>query len=181
MEFRTTSISGVVEISVQSHCDERGHFARTYCAQEFANSGLELPNAQMALSHNSKRGTLRGLHFIPEAQGETKLVRCVRGAIFDVAVDLRPQSQTYRQWIGIELSAKNMVALYLPRGVAHGFITLSDDADVFYQFSMPHRPGLEMGVAWNDPDIAVRWPMSPSLMSERDKNLPTLSQIKELS
>jgi len=111
------------------------------------------------------------------AEGESKLVRCVRGAIFDVAVDLRQGSPTFRQWTGLELNAENMNALYIPRGVAHGFVTLSDNADILYQFSEPHRPGLEQGVAWNDPDIGVTWPISPTVMSDRDKTLPPLSQI----
>ena len=181
MEFSPTSIPGVMQITPEPHRDPRGHFARTYCGQQFADAGLELPTAQMALSNNAKRGTLRGLHFIPAAQGEAKLVRCVRGAIYDVAVDLRPASETYGQWTGLELTAENMVALYIPRGVAHGFVTLSDDADVLYQFSEPHRAGVEMGIAWDDPDIAVAWPIAPVVMSERDKALPKLTQIAPLS
>jgi dTDP-4-dehydrorhamnose 3,5-epimerase len=181
MEFAETSIPGVMRITPTPHYDTRGHFARTYCQKSFAEHGLEQPTAQMALSHNSKKGTLRGLHFIPVAEGESKLVRCVRGAIFDVAVDLRPTSSTFHQWTSIELSAENMEAFYIPRGVAHGFVTLTDDADILYQFSEPHRAGLEKGVAWNDPDIAVAWPVSPTMMSSRDEALPLLSQIGSLT
>lgn len=178
MQFLTTSIPDVFKIVTMPHNDARGHFARTYCDQEFIDAGLEQPTVQVALSHNTKKGTLRGLHFIPEAHGEAKLVRCVRGSIFDVAVDLRPHSKTFRKWFGLELSAKNMAALYLPRGIAHGFITLTDDADVLYQFSEAHRPGVEMGVAWNDAEIAIEWPLAPSIISERDRTLPMLSKIE---
>ncbi|KJZ18638.1 dTDP-4-dehydrorhamnose 3,5-epimerase [Loktanella sp. S4079] len=181
MEFTPTSIPDVLKVTPEPHHDMRGHFARTYCGQQFKEMGLEQPIAQMALSHNTKRGTLRGLHFIPEAYGEAKLVRCVRGAIFDVAVDLRPGSETYRQWTGIELSAANMGALYIPRGVAHGFVTLSDNTDILYQFSAPHRPGIEVGIAWDDPQIAVQWPIEPTVISERDTALPKLSHIEPIS
>ncbi len=181
MEFAQTLIPGVMRISPTPHHDSRGHFARTYCQKSFEEHGLEQPTAQMALSHNAKKGTLRGLHFIPAAQGESKLVRCVRGAIFDVAVDLRPASPTFRKWTSADLSGENMEAFYLPRGVAHGFVTLTDDADILYQFSEPHRAGVEKGIAWNDPDIAVAWPITPALMSGRDEALPFLAQINELT
>ncbi len=181
MEFVETAIPDVMRLKVAPHRDARGHFARTFCSQAFAQAGLEIPTAQMALSHNNRQGTLRGLHFIPAAEGEAKLVRCIRGSVFDVAVDLRPGSPTFRHWIGLELSAENMDALFIPRGVAHGFVTLSDDTDILYQFSEPHRPGLERGVAWDDPDISVIWPISPTVMSDRDKALPPLSQIASLT
>jgi len=180
MEFVETSIPNVMRVVSEPHHDERGHFVRTFCDEAFGRAGLELPTAQMAVSYNAKKGTLRGLHFIPAADGECKLVRCIRGAVFDVAVDLRPESPTFRHWTSIELSARNMDALYIPRGIAHGFVTLSDDADILYQFSQPHRPGLEQGVAWDDPDIAVDWPLSPVVMSDRDKSLPLVSQIASL-
>jgi len=181
MQFSETSIGGVVKISATPQQDHRGFFIRTFCAAEFATAGLTAPTVQMALSHNAVRGTLRGLHVIPVETGEAKLVRCVRGAIFDVAVDLRRSSPTFRHWTGLELSADNMHALYLPKGVAHGFVTLSDNADVFYQFSEAHRPGVEIGVAWDDPEIAVDWPITPIVMSDRDRSLPRLSEIGILS
>lgn len=181
MEFAETSLPGVFRITPTPHHDDRGHFARIYCRDSFAAHKLEQPTAQMALSYNAKKGTLRGLHFIPAAQGESKLVRCVCGTIFDVAVDLRPSSPTFCQWTSIKLSAENMEALYIPRGVAHGFVTLTDDAQVLYQFSEPHRAGVEKGIAWNDPDIGVEWPISPTIMSSRDETLPFLAQIDTLS
>lgn len=173
MQIHQTAIKDVFKISTSPIRDARGHFARTFCADEIAQTGLELPAVQMAISHNSKMGTLRGLHFIPEEVGEVKLVRCIRGVIFDVAVDLRPRSPTIGQWVGYNLSEENMDALLLPRGVAHGFITLSDNADILYQFSQPFREGIEIGIAWNDPDIDVKWPIEPRIISSRDKSLPT--------
>jgi len=176
MEFHETQISGVFEVRPQPYHDDRGHFARTFCQQEFRAAGLELPLAQMAISHNNQIATLRGLHYIPTDYGEAKLVRCVRGQIFDVAVDLRKGSASFGQWCGIELSAENLKGLFIPKGVAHGFITMSDNADVAYQFSEPYRPGIEQGIAWNDQELAIEWPIEPRLISERDKALPTLDQ-----
>jgi dTDP-4-dehydrorhamnose 3,5-epimerase len=177
MIFSPTRIEGVMTVDVEPVADDRGHFARWYCAEEFTRHGLETLSAQGAISRNRKRGTLRGLHFIEAHQGEAKLVRCTAGAIFDVAVDLRPASPTFRGWIGTELTAENQQALYLPRGCAHGFITLTDNADVAYQFSEPHRPGLEMGLRWNDPEIGVDWPLRPDVISERDRSLPLLKDL----
>ncbi len=176
MVIRPTKLSGVFEIEAELKKDERGFFARTFCAQAFADAGLETPVAQMALSHNLKKGTLRGLHVIPEDIGEAKLVRCVRGAAYDVAADLRRGSQTFGQWIARELSADNYLALFLPKGVAHGFLTLTDTTELAYQFSEFHRPGVETGIRWDDPDIAVDWPFDPEVMSARDRDLPFLAQ-----
>lgn len=176
MEFRDTGIGGVVEILNEPIRDARGVFVRTFCAREFRSAGLELPVAQMALSHNTIRGTLRGLHVIPEVVGEAKVVRCIRGSVFDVAVDLRRTSSTYRRWTAVELKQDEYRALYLPRGVAHGFLTLTDHATVSYQFSEYHRPGLESGVRWDDPEIGVDWPFPPTTMSERDRGLPLLAE-----
>lgn len=176
MEIRPTSLPGVMEIHPAPHADHRGYFARTYCAESFAAAGLEAVTAQMALSHNRAAGTLRGLHVIPAEIGEAKLVRCVRGRVFDVAVDLRRGSESFGRWTGVELSAANLVALYLPRGVAHGFLTLEDDTDIAYQFSQPYRPGIETGLRWDDPEIAIDWPMAPRVISDRDRALPPLAE-----
>lgn len=178
MIFNPTRIDGVMTVDVEPVADDRGHFARWYCAEEFARHGLEPLPAQGAVSRNRRRGTLRGLHFIEVHQGEAKLVRCIAGAIFDVAVDLRPGSPTFRRWVGTELTAENQRALYIPRGCAHGFVTLTDGADVAYQFSEPHRPGLEIGLRWNDPEVAVDWPLLPDIISERDRALPFLKDIR---
>lgn len=177
MQFTATPIGGVFAFSGGVHTDARGSFQRTYCSAAFAEHGLESVEAQAAISRNTATGTLRGLHFIPEADGEAKLVRCIAGRIFDVAVDLRPTSPTYLQHISVELDAARSNALYLPRGVAHGFITLQDDCDVLYQFSRAHRPGLEMGVRWDDPDLAIKWPMPPTILSDRDRTLPFVKDL----
>lgn len=178
MIFTQTPLAGVVIVDIEPIADDRGHFARWYCAEEFARQGLEPLAAQGAVSRNLKRGTLRGLHFIEAYQGEAKLVRCIAGAIFDVAVDLRPGSPTFKRWTGVELNADRQRALYIPRGCAHGFITLTDGADVAYQFSEPHRPGIENGIHWSDPEIGVDWPFMPEIISERDRALPFLQDIR---
>jgi dTDP-4-dehydrorhamnose 3,5-epimerase len=177
MTFEETLIPGVSIVSEQRHIDDRGYFTRIYCTEEFENRGLDLPTRQAAISHNARKGTLRGLHFIPVRYGEAKLVRCIRGSIFDVAADLRPSSPTFGRHITIELSARDGRALYLPRGIAHGFITLEDDSDVLYQFSEPHRAGIERGIRWDDPDLAIDWPFPPALLSQRDAELPLLAEL----
>ena len=177
MIFTPTSIEGVTVIDIEPVTDDRGHFARWYCTREFAAHGLEAVATQGAVSRNNRRGTLRGLHFIPEQIGEAKLVRCLTGAIFDVAVDLRPGSITFRQWFGLELDGAGQRALYLPRGCAHGFLTLTDAVDIAYQFSKNHRPGVELGLRWNDPDIGIAWPSTVEIMSERDRMLPLLRDL----
>ncbi len=178
MRVSPTAIAGVVDIESDIFRDERGSFQRAYCAQEWQAAGLEPVEAQSAISRNRLPATLRGLHFIPEEDGEAKFVRCIRGRIFDVAVDLRPQSPTYRQHISRMLDADRGNALYLPRGVAHGFVTLQADSDIFYQFSRPHRPGIECGIRWDDPAIGIDWPVAPEVISQKDRDLPYLSAIE---
>lgn len=177
MRFTATHIGGVLIVSSDIHTDERGSFQRCYCSAEFAEHGLEPLEAQTAISRNTVAGTLRGLHFIPENQGEAKLVRCVAGRIFDVAVDLRTGSPTYLQHVSVELDADSGIALYLPRGVAHGFVTLQDSCDLLYQFSQAHRPGLEKGVRWDDPELAIPWPLQPTVVSDRDRALPFVEDL----
>lgn len=177
MQFAETQIGGVFAISSEIHADVRGSFQRSYCSTEFSQRGLEPVEAQAAISRNTAAGTLRGLHFIPENHGEAKLVRCIAGRIFDVAVDLRPSSPTYLHHISMELDADHGAALYLPRGVAHGFITLKDGCDVFYQFSQRHRPGVEKGIRWDDPDLGIDWPMQPAVLSHRDRTLPLVRDL----
>ncbi|MBI2256314.1 MAG: dTDP-4-dehydrorhamnose 3,5-epimerase [Proteobacteria bacterium] len=177
MIFTRTKIAGVVVIDIEPVADARGHFARWYCRQEFAAHGLDELGAQGAVSRNVKRGTLRGLHFIAEDVGEAKLVRCAKGACFDVAVDMRHGSPTYGAWHGVTLDDDGHRALYIPRGCAHGFLTLSDATDVIYQFSDPHRPGVERGVRWDDPDLAIDWPIGVDIISDRDRNLPSFRSL----
>lgn len=172
MRFSRTLLPGVVVVDIEAHEDERGGFARLQCPDEFAAAGVPFTPAQTSLSRNQQAGTLRGLHYQPAPYAETKLVRAVRGRIFDVAVDLRPDSPTFRRWVGEELTADNARALFIPKGVAHGFLTLEADADVLYQISPAFTPGHEAGVRWNDPAFAIAWPTAPRLISPRDATYP---------
>jgi dTDP-4-dehydrorhamnose 3,5-epimerase len=175
MKFEATPLSGAFVVSLQRIEDERGSFARSYCAREFAAQGLEPLAAQCNLSSNVRRGTLRGMHYQAEPHQEAKLVRCTRGALWDVIVDLRPGSPTYRRWHGVELSAANALALYVPRGFAHGFQTLLDDTEVFYQMSEFHHAELARGLRWDDPAIGIRWPLPQPLLSPRDRAFELLA------
>jgi dTDP-4-dehydrorhamnose 3,5-epimerase len=172
MRFAETAIPGVVAVDVEPREDERGAFARLQCPDEFAAAGHPFVPAQTSLSRNPGAGTLRGMHYQPEPHAETKLVRVVRGRMFDVAVDLRPASPTYRRWVSAELSADNARALLVPRGVAHGFLTLEADTDVLYQIGPAFQPGHEAGVRWDDPAFAIAWPARPALISPRDATYP---------
>jgi dTDP-4-dehydrorhamnose 3,5-epimerase len=173
MRFTETEIAGVVVVDVEPHADVRGSFARLQCPDEFAAAGHAFAPAQTSLSRNPSAGTLRGLHYQPAPHGEGKLVRAVRGRIFDVAVDLRPGSATHRRWTASELSADNGRALLIPEGVAHGFLTLEHDTDVLYQISPAFQPGHEAGVRWDDPAFAIAWPRAPVLISDRDAAYPS--------
>ena len=170
MIFKPTAIAGLWEIWPEMHPDERGFFARTACAEEFAAHGLPGDWAQGSISWNKTALTLRGLHYQAAPYGEHKLVRCTRGRIFDAAVDLRPNSPTLHQWHGLELSADNRAALYFSPGLAHGFLTLEDGCEVFYQIREPYRPEAGRGALWNDPAFGIAWPHQPRLLSERDAN-----------
>lgn len=172
MRFVQTDIAGVVLVEAEPHSDERGFFARLHCPEEFEAAGHPFAPAQTSLSHNARAGTLRGLHYQPAPKAETKLVRVVRGRIFDVAVDLRPDSPTHRRWTAAELSARTGRALLIPEGVAHGFLTLEDETDVLYQISPLFQPGHEAGVRWDDPAFGIEWPQAPQVISERDASYP---------
>lgn len=172
MRFSETEIAGVVVVDIEAHSDERGAFARLQCPDEFAAAGHPFTPAQTSLSRNPRPGTLRGLHYQPAPHPEVKLVRAVRGRIFDVAVDLRPGSPTHRKWTAAELSADNARALLIPEGIAHGFLTLEPDTDVLYQISPRFEPGHEAGVRWDDPAFGVAWPARPQVISERDAGYP---------
>jgi len=175
MRFTETAIPGVVVVDIEAREDERGAFARLQCPDEFAAAGHPFAPAQTSLSRNPHAGTLRGLHYQPAPHAETKLVRVVRGRMFDVALDLRPASATYRQWVAEELSAENGRALLIPEGVAHGFLTLEPDTDVLYQISPTSQPGHEAGVRWDDPAFAIAWPAAPALISPRDATYPDIT------
>jgi dTDP-4-dehydrorhamnose 3,5-epimerase len=172
MRFAETAIAGVVVVDIEPREDERGAFVRLQCPDEFAAAGHPFAPAQTSLSRNPHTGTLRGMHYQAAPHAETKLVGVVRGRMFDVAVDLRPASPTYRRWIGEELSAENGRALLIPEGVAHGFLTLEPDTDVLYQISPAFEPGHEAGVRWDDPAFAIAWPARPALISPRDATYP---------
>jgi dTDP-4-dehydrorhamnose 3,5-epimerase len=169
MILRETSVAGAFIVEPEPHADERGFFARTWCAGEFAARGLAARFVQASVSYNRHRGTLRGLHYQVAPHAEAKLVRCTRGAIFDVAVDLRPDSATYRRHTAVVLDADNRLALYVPEGCAHGFQTLADDTEVLYQMSAAHAPQAARGVRWNDPAFAIPWPPADRIIAERDR------------
>lgn len=172
MRFEPLPLGGAFAVVPEPHEDERGFFARIWSFTEFAGRGLVADLAESSLSFTPKRRTLRGLHYQVPPHAETKLVTCVRGAIWDVIVDLREESPTYRQWHGSNLNAENLVGLYVPEGFAHGFVTLSDDVLVLYQISEPHNPDAARGVRWNDPAFAIEWPERPLLIGPRDQSFP---------
>jgi dTDP-4-dehydrorhamnose 3,5-epimerase len=172
MRFFETEIAGVVRVETEPMADARGSFARLHCPDDFARAGHPFAPAQTSLSHNPKAGTLRGLHYQPDPHGEVKLVRVVRGRVFDVAVDLRSNSPTHRRWVAHELSADNALAVLIPEGVAHGFLTLEPETDVLYQIAPRFAPGHEAGVRWDDPAFAIPWPTKPALIGDRDVAYP---------
>lgn len=168
MIFTETELPGVVVVELEKLQDERGFFARSFCAEAFAAAGLHSRYPQANISYNRDKGTLRGMHYQAEPKPEPKLVRCTRGTIFDVAVDLRADSPSYRRWTARELSADNHVGLYMPPGCAHGFLTLEADCEVSYLMGESYDPNLMRGLRWNDPAFAIDWPAQPAVISERD-------------
>jgi len=174
VRFVETPLPGAWAIELEEIEDDRGWFARTFDAEEFRARGLNPDVVQCNASFNHRRGTLRGMHYQAEPHGESKLVRCVRGAIFDVAVDLRPDSPTGRAWHGVELSAENRLAFYIPAGLAHGFQTLTDNSEVLYQMGDPYVPEAARGVRWDDPAFGIEWPEPDGerIISERDAGYP---------
>lgn len=165
-------LDGAFLIDLESTADERGSFARTFCTREFAARGLDPRITQCSISYNHLRGTLRGMHYQVEPYAEAKLVRCISGAIYDVIIDLRPGSLTRMQWIGVELIAAARTQLYIPAGFAHGFQTLRDDTEVFYQISVYYSPEHGRGVRWNDSAFAIRWPLPGAIISDKDRSYP---------
>jgi dTDP-4-dehydrorhamnose 3,5-epimerase len=172
MTFHETKLPGVFEIQLEPHPDERGFFARCWCQKEFEGSGLNTRIAQCSVSFNARRGTLRGIHYQTAPCSEVKVVRCTRGAIYDVVVDLRPNSPAFRQWIGVVLSASNRHMVYAPEGCGHGFMTLEDESEVFYQISEFYNPEWARGVRWDDPAFRISWPGAVEVISDRDKRYP---------
>ena len=172
MIFHATSLPDAFIVEPELLGDERGWFARTWCREAFAEHGLNAELAQCSLSYTRERATLRGMHYQRPPHGETKLVRVTRGAIYDVALDLRPDSVTFCQWSAVELTAENRKMSYVPDGFAHGFVTLTDDVEVFYQISVPHEPASAAGGRWDDPAFNIDWPVDQPVLSERDAAFP---------
>ena len=172
MKITRLPLSGAHLVELEPVADERGFFARTWCAEEFHTYGLNSSVAQCSISYNKCRGTLRGLHYQAEPHAEIKLVRCTAGAIYDVILDLRPASATYRKWFAVELTATNRKTLYIPEGLAHGFQTLVDDTEVLYQMSVNYHLECARGVRWNDPLFGIEWPVHDPIISQRDRSFP---------
>jgi len=170
MIFTETKLPGAFIIELEKRGDDRGFFARAWCKQEFEDHGLHSNWVQANLASTKKYGTLRGLHYQVAPYQETKLMRCIRGAIYDVIVDLRPESATYKQWLGVELTADNRKMLYIPEGFAHGYQALVDDAETFYFASQFYTPGSEQGVRYNDPAFGIEWPLEIRVISDKDKS-----------
>jgi dTDP-4-dehydrorhamnose 3,5-epimerase len=169
LSFRDTEIAGVVIVETELVEDERGSFTRAYCQREFDDHGIRFAPTQVSLSTNTRRGTLRGLHYQGDPRAEAKLIRCVAGAAFDVAVDLRRDSPTYTRWASVVLSKANGRAVFIPEGCAHGFQALEDETALIYLISEFYDPDLQRGVRWDDPAIAVDWPLAVTAISDRDR------------
>jgi len=176
--FTQTPLQGAFVIDIEPHSDDRGFFARTFCMREFEAHGLKSIVAQANVSQNHKAGTLRGMHYQLPPAAETKLVRCTRGAIYDVIVDLRPDSPTYLQHVGVELTEGNHTALYVPELFAHGYMTLTDDAEVTYQVGEFYTPGFERGIRYDEPALAIVWPREVAVISDKDRTWPAF-QLEE--
>jgi dTDP-4-dehydrorhamnose 3,5-epimerase len=177
MRFSETELPGVFVIDLERIEDERGFFARSWDAEEFVRHGLDARLVACNISYNKRRGTLRGMHFQSAPHGECKLVRCTRGALYDVAVDLRPSSVGFCRWVAVELTADNRRMLFVPPDVAHGFQTLSDDSEVFYQMSCPYEPTAARGVRWDDPAFGIRWPDAERVITARDRAFADFERV----
>jgi len=175
LRFSRTAIDGAWLIELEHYSDDRGSFARTYCEEAFGEHGLISRFVQSSVSTTTRRHTLRGLHYQAEPHGEAKLIRCSRGHIYDVLVDLRPESPTHLKWISVELSPDAGTQVYAPSGVAHGFVTLEPDTEVTYQISYPYTPEASRGARWNDPALGIQWPVADPILNERDRNFPNLN------
>ncbi len=176
MIFTETILNGSYLIDMEPVEDERGFFSRSFCRKEFSSHGLKTNIAQCNVSFNKKKSTLRGMHFQIPPKAEAKLVRCTRGAIYDVIIDLRPQSVTYCKWAAFDLTAQNCKALYIPEGFAHGFQTAEDNSEVFYQMFETYAPDYAAGVRWDDPAFGITWPLNNPIMSEKDLRYPLFSK-----
>ncbi len=172
MIFTQTNLNGLFVIEPERLEDERGFFARTWCRREFETNGINVDFVQCNISFNKKKGTLRGMHYQTVPNEEVKLVRCTSGAIYDVIIDLRHDSETFKQWISVELTSENRKMIYIPEGFAHGFLTLEDNTEVFYQMSVYYSPESARGVRWNDSAFSIRWPIDVKVISDKDNKYP---------
>ena len=172
MKFLETKLAGVFEVRIEPHSDERGFFARTWCQDEFEARGLNSRLVQCSISVNTRKGTLRGIHYQLEPYAEAKLVRCTRGSIYDVVLDLRVNSPTFKDWIALVLTADSRNMVYVPEGCGHGFLTLEDGSEVFYQMSAFYNTESARGVRWDDPAFQIAWPAKVEVISERDRTYP---------
>lgn len=172
MKFIETPLKGAYVVELEKRGDERGFFARSFCVDEFKERGLNPTVLQANISGSTKKGTLRGLHYQTAPMAEVKFIRCMKGAVFDVLVDVRPDSPTFKKWYGIELSVDNQKAVYIPEGFAHGHQTLQFDSQIMYMVSQVYSPEHERGIRYNDPAIGVLWPLVPTVMSGKDKAWP---------
>jgi dTDP-4-dehydrorhamnose 3,5-epimerase len=179
MRFTETAIPGAYVVELEPHRDDRGFFGRAYCEREFQEHGLTTPFVQVNVGASARRGTLRGLHFQASPSEEAKLVRCARGAAFDVVVDLRPTSPAYCRWFALELTPENLVQLYVPEGCAHGYLTLADDTEVVYQTTAFYDPSAERGAHYADPAFGIAWPLEVAVVSEKDLGWPWLGVAGE--
>jgi dTDP-4-dehydrorhamnose 3,5-epimerase len=170
MIFKELELKGAYLIELELLEDKRGFFARNWCQREFAEAGLNVDIKQANISSNIDKYTLRGMHFQKDPFQEVKIIRCTRGAIYDVIVDLRPDSETFKKWVGVELTQRNYKMLYVPENFAHGYITLEDDSEVMYFVTQFYTPGAEGGMRWNDPQIGIKWPVEPVNISEKDQS-----------
>ena len=176
MKFQETKIKGLYIIEPELKVDERGYFARIFCKREFARIGLNFEIVQINRSSNLKKGTLRGMHFQKPPKAEDKIVQCLKGAIYDVAIDLRQGSKTFGQWIAVELTEENRKMFFVPKGFAHGFQSLGDNSEILYFMSEFYSPEHESGVRWDDPFFNIAWPIKNPILSENDKNWPLVEK-----
>jgi len=172
MRFQPLSVEGAFVVELEPINDERGFFARSWAAPDFESRGLDPDLLQISLSYNARAGTIRGMHYQISPHEETKVVRCTSGAIFDVVLDLRPDSPTFKRNAGVDLTARNRKSIYIPKGCAHGFQTLEDESEVLYQISTEYAPDAARGVRWNDPAFGIAWPLAPTRISQRDQAFP---------
>jgi len=181
MIFKPLPLEGAHLIQLEKFSDERGFFARYFCKEEFKKAGLESEFVQVNNSLSRKKGTLRGLHFQRPPQSEVKLVRCIKGSIWDVIVDIRKGSKTYGKWVGAELNEENRDMMYVPKGFAHGFISLTEDSEILYMVSATYNPELEGTLRWDDPVHGIEWPIQPQVLSEKDQKATDWNESKSIS